>query len=71
MHDNNINVPLVNSDAGVPRYASTDEMRSEFGDYRVSDNTENLSDSQTPDPIAEDIAKNDPSTEQIAPAEGE
>ncbi len=49
----------TNQPAGV-RYASTDEMRSEFGDYRVNKELPTLNDASVPDPIADDMVTNDP-----------
>ncbi len=35
----------TSASAPVARYSSTDDMRREFGDYRVNTNTDNLCDS--------------------------
>lgn len=62
MNDDNLtNVPLSGG-SSVPRYASTDEFRSEFGDFRVNNETENLSDSETDETRGDESgdADNDP-----------
>ena len=46
----------------MERYKNTEEFKSEFGDYRVNDKTENLCDMSAPYPIEE--VTNDPFTEQ-------
>lgn len=52
--------------SSTPRYASTDEMRSEFGDYRVNLETDNLTDTQKPTDVGSDVAKNDPFANEAA-----
>ncbi len=50
-----------------PRYNSTDEMRAEFGDYRVNKAPEgNLCDSNVAKSVASDVVTNDPYTEQAS-----
>lgn len=44
-----------------PRYANTDEFKSEFGDYRVNGRTDNLCDMESPTKV--DEVKNDPFAE--------
>ncbi len=52
--------------SSTPRYSSIDEMRAEFGDYRVNKEDEKLSDASIKEPIADDMVTNDPFKTQMA-----
>lgn len=60
-NDNLSNAPLGDT-SRQPRYASTDEFKEEFGDFRVNDITENLSDSTKENQPPEDDDVDDTDT---------